>query len=245
MIKFIKLIWAVYFLILFAVFFLLFYPLFVIFLRRERYYPYAHKLRRIWGRILMLLSGLFPSTTYDEKLPKLGTYVFVANHFSYLDILSVNVQMPYYFNFMAKSELAKIPLFGIFFRTIDIPVERKSIKGAKLAFEQACQRLADGISILNFPEGGISKTIPKMRDFKMGPFKMAIEQGVPIVPVTIADNWKRLPDNGVVAGGMPGRMRMHIHAPIDTADMNVGDEIDLSRKVYSIIENKFNELNKL
>ena len=176
-------------------------------------------------------------------MPKLP--IFTPNHFSYLDILSVNVQMPYYFNFMAKSELGKIPLFRVFFRTIDIPVDRKSISGARKAIEMSNDRMERDISLLNFPEGGIGTTVPQMRAFKMGAFKLAIAHQVPVVPITIADNWKRLPSGGLDSGGTPGRMRMHVHRPISTTNLKEGDEEALASEVYRIIESKFNELNGL
>jgi len=189
------------------------------------------------------MTGLFPSTSYEEKLDKSKTYIFTPNHFSYLDILSVNVQMPYYFNFMAKSELGKIPLFGIFFRTIDIPVVRSSVGGAKVAIELSNKRLNDGISLLNYPEGGIGNTVPKMSNFKLGAFKLAIAHGVDIVPISILDNWKRMSGGGLSEGGGPGRMRMYVHRPIPTGNLKEGDEKELALKVYRIIENKFNEMN--
>ncbi len=241
--KILRYAWAVYFLLCFVLIFLLLYPLFLILLSKKKWYPKAHALRRFWGRTLMLICGLQPQTEYEEALDSNKTYIFTPNHFSYLDILSVNVQMPYYFNFMAKSELGTIPLFKIFFKTIDVPVERNSISGAKLAYRLANERLSEGVSLLNFPEGGIGETVPKMRNFKLGAFKMAIEQGVEIVPITIADNWKRLPSGGLESGGTPGKMRMYVHRPINTSNLKDGDEHQLASMVYSIIEDKFKEMN--
>lgn len=193
----------------------------------------------------MFLSGLRPETIYEEPLDHNSTYIFTPNHFSYLDILSANVQMPFYFNFMAKSELGNIPLFKIFFRTIDVPVERNSVSGAKKAYKLANERLEKGVSLLNFPEGGIGETVPKMRPFKLGAFKMAIAHQIEIVPITIVDNWKRLPSGGLDSGGCPGKMRMYVHRPISTKNLKDGDEHKLASEVYRIIEEKFNQLNKL
>ncbi|MBT8326920.1 MAG: 1-acyl-sn-glycerol-3-phosphate acyltransferase [Bacteroidia bacterium] len=212
---------------------------------KKKWYPKAHSLRRYWGRALMFVSGLRGQTIYEEPLNKKQTYIFTPNHFSYFDIVSVNSQMPFFFSFMAKKELANIPFFKIFFRTIDLPVDRKSIEGAKKAYYLAHKKLKDGISLLNFPEGGIGTTVPKMRNFKMGPFKLAIEYGHPIVPITLPDNWKRLPSGGLQEGGTPGKMRMYVHRPIPTENLKPGDEVELAKKVYTIIEEKFNELNGL
>lgn len=214
-------------------------------LSRPQWYPLAHRLRRFWGKLLMVLTGLIPKVKREVELEKNTTFIFVANHFSYLDILTVNVLLPGYFNFLAKKELAEIPLFKIFFKTIDITVDRKNVRESYHSFSKASARLKEGVSVMIFPEGGIGNTIPKMRRFKTGAFRLAIEHGVPVVPVTIADNWKRLYSGGLEKGGTPGRMRIHIHRPIDTERLKEEDIDQLKSDVYSIIENKWEEMNPL
>lgn len=243
--KILRYLWAVYFFIWFIVIFLLFYPAFLVLLSNPKWYPKAHTLRRIWGWNLLKLTGIHSKVTYEELLDKKQTFVFTPNHFSYFDIVSVNTQMPFYFSFMAKKELSNIPLFKIFFKTIDIPVDRQSRDGSFKAYLMANKKLKEGTSILNFPEGGIGTSVPKMRKFKLGPFKMAIENGVDVVPITIADNWKRLPSGGLMEGGTPGRMRLHIHRPISTKNLKPSDAQQLADQVYSIIEEKFNQMNGL
>lgn len=193
----------------------------------------------------MLVTGLYGKAEYEEPLDKKATYVFTPNHFSYFDIVSVNTQMPYFFSFMAKKELANIPLFRIFFRTIDMPVDRKSKEGAKRAYYLANKKLKDGISLLNFPEGGIGSQVPEMRKFKLGPFKLAMEYGLDVVPITLPDNWKRLPSGEFIPAGTPGKMRMYVHRPIPTKNLKPGDEVELAKRVYAIIDSKFKQMNGL
>ncbi|MBO6516697.1 MAG: 1-acyl-sn-glycerol-3-phosphate acyltransferase [Bacteroidia bacterium] len=240
---FLRFTWAIYFFIWFLVVFLLFYPLFLLFLSNRKHYAKAHKLRAIWGRIIMFLSGLRPKTTFEQQLDPQGQYIFVANHFSYLDILSLNVQTGFYFRFLAKSELAKIPVFNIFFKTIDIAVERKSMRGAMEAFRLAGNALNEGDSLGIFPEGGIADQVPNMVRFKSGAFRMAIENNIPVVPITIVDNWKRLPQGGLDSGGTPGKMRMVVHNPIPTSELTTDHLSDLMDRTYNIIQNTFDRLN--
>lgn len=223
--------------------FLLFYPIFYVLLRNEKNYAAAHKLRAIWGKIIMFFSGLRGTTTYEEKLDPNQQYIFVANHFSYLDILSLNVQVNHYFRFLAKSELSKIPLFGIFFRTIDIAVNRKSVRDSVTAFQLADDAVAAGNSLGIFPEGGIANQVPKMVKFKTGAFRIAIKHQVPVVPVAIIDNWKRLPQGGLDSGGTPGKMRVVVHKPIPTKDMNADDLSQLMEMAHQTIQNTFDKLN--
>lgn len=236
-------IWAVYFFLWFLIIFILFHPVFLILLSNPKYYPAAHKLRAIWGRLIMAFSGLFPRTTYEEPLNKNEQYIFVANHFSYLDILSLNVQVKFYFRFLAKKELGDIPLFGIFFRTVDIAVNRKSVRDSVTAFQLAEKALLAGDSLGIFPEGGIANQVPKMIKFKTGAFRLAIQHNIKIVPITIADNWKRLPQGGLSDGGTPGKMRVIVHKPIDTTSLTISDLSNLMSNTRDIIQKRFDSLN--
>jgi 1-acyl-sn-glycerol-3-phosphate acyltransferase len=200
-------------------------------------------MRQFWGRFILLTSGVFPSTKFEEKLDPNGTYIFMANHFSYMDILSMIAQTGVFFRFLAKKELSDIPLFGILFRTIDISVDRKNMKKAHNAFVSADNALEHKESLCIFPEGTIGKRVPEMIRFKKGGFVLAVNHQVPIVPVTIVDNWKRLPDGGLTRGGTPGRARTIVHAPISTLGLSLDDIPDLQNRVRQIIQNQFNELN--
>lgn len=215
--------------------FLLSYPLFYFLTSNKRRYPIAHKYRKTWGNLICLLSGLRKQTTFEQPLNTERNYIIVANHCSYLDIVSTSCGLPLYFNYMAKYELSKIPLFGRFFKTLDIAVNRKNRKQAVESFHEADRRIKENTSILIFPEGGITKESPKLSRFKPGAFKLAIQNQVPILPVTLLDNYKRLPD-GNVLGGTPGKMRMIVHRPIEVVNLKPEDEGELKQKVYCIIE---------
>ncbi len=236
-------IWAVYFFIWFLLLFILLYPFFVLLLRDKKNYKHAHKLRAIWGRIIMFFSGLLPRTTYEEPLNRKEQYIFVSNHFSYLDILSLNVQINAYFRFLAKKELGDIPLFGIFFRTVDIAVNRKSVRDSVTAYQLAEKAILSGDSLGIFPEGGIAKQVPQMVKFKSGAFRLAIEHNVKIVPVSMIDNWKRLPQGGFESGGTPGKMRVYVHKPIDTNNLNQDDLNTLMSDTREIIQKQIDSLN--
>src|SRR5262249_53448228 len=151
----------------------------------ERLYPLAHATRRFWGGILQILCLQWWRVTYTTKINfRKQHFILCSNHSSYLDIPMMCLTIPGYFNYMAKAELAKVPLFGRFFRTIDISVNRKSVRDSYRAYELAKQHLAKGASIVIFPEGTISTQAPVMKKFKAGAFKIALELGIPVLPIT-------------------------------------------------------------
>lgn len=243
MFKALRLAWAVWFLTLFVGVFVVLYIPFRILLSRKKWYPLAHALRKVWAVCILYPSGLIPKVQFEALPDKNKTYIFCCNHFSYLDIVLTNLLLPNYFNFMAKDELGKIPVFGIFFRTIDISVNRDSHRDSHRAFTVAAKRLKEGTSILIFPEGGIKEHVPPMAPFKNGAFRLAIETQVSIIPVTLPDNWKRLPGGGVENGLTPGIMRMVVHREVPSIGLNVDQKEELKEKVFRIIDAEFKKHN--
>src|SRR3954466_12439340 len=79
--------WRLFFFINFALTFFLFYPLFFVFLSRRKWFPLVFKLKKVWGRFLVYLPGIFFSVKYEQKPKKDKAYVICSNHFSYLDVI--------------------------------------------------------------------------------------------------------------------------------------------------------------
>lgn len=223
----------------FAAIFLALYPLFFIWLSHPKLYRIAHFQRRVWGVLSCIPTGFIPWITSEAKIPKGRRVIFCPNHCSYLDILTAGTYLPGFNFFMAKMELSKVPLFNIWFKTIDVPVKRESLKSSHKAFYDAGERFDTGIDMIIFPEGKIPAYTPKLHPLKNGAFKLAIEKGALIVPVTLPDNYKRLDVHKWVA--KPGLMRMHIHKPIDTKNLKPEDADMVKDQVFHIIENKLRD----
>ncbi|MEP7129043.1 MAG: lysophospholipid acyltransferase family protein, partial [Chitinophagales bacterium] len=120
--------------------------------------------------------------------------------------------------------------------TIDITVNRENARESHKAMKTAGERLQKGMSIVVYPEGMIGPQPPQLVRFKNGPFKLAIEHQVPVVPVTMADNWKILFVDGWKTFGRPGIARVFVHSPIETKGMTLDDVESLKQKVYQVIE---------
>ena len=98
------------------------------------------------------------------------------------------------------------------------------------------KRLKKGNSVVVFPEGTIPKNTPQLGNFKSGAFKLAVENQIPIIPITFLDNYKRLEMKGLFSGKAgPGIARAIIHEPIPTIGLTEKDLIPLQDKVYAII----------
>ena len=222
----------VWFATVFAGTFLLLYPFFFVLLSRPSWYPLANRLRRVWAWIAVLLTFSVPNIIrMQNKFPK--KCIFVANHTSYLDIIVLGLFAPSKMSFIGKRELANIPLFGIFFRTVDVAVNRESMKDAHKGFHQAKEKIDAGYSILIFPEGTIWNNTPELKAFKNGAFKMAIETKLPIVPVVFYNNFKILPDEKTEY--YPSVIKCKIHRAIETGHLNIVDANQLKDEIYHLI----------
>jgi 1-acyl-sn-glycerol-3-phosphate acyltransferase len=231
-------VWKTYFLLSFIISLIVLYPLFYALLLNRKRFPAAFKLKKIWTKWIFPISGIITQVNYKipkNKLPV--TAVYCANHVSYLDIISAYIVIPHYFVSMAKKELGKAPLFNIFFKEMNILVDRRSITAAHRALVKAAEEIDRGNSVFLFPEGGIITNDGKLHDFKNGAFRLAIDKQVPIVPITFLNNWK-LFQNGVLfrTQGRPGISRVVVHEPISTVGMSCNDLISLRTKTHQVIE---------
>ena len=236
-------IWKIWFVLCFVIPFLILFPVFYFALITKKF-DLVFKLKRIWARIISTGSFLFPTISYQTKKYKLPQpCIIVSNHTSYLDIVFCPFYTDHTAVFMGKYELLKIPLFKYFFVYLDIPVNRKSIKNSHKAFSDAGDKLDQGLSVVIYPEGTISEN-GKLRPFKNGAFKLAVEKQVPIIPVVNLNNWHFLQNGGFFkSNGKPGVPEVYVGDPIFTKGMTEKDIDGLKEKVHIFTQEKLNKFN--
>lgn len=209
---------------------------FRILLHKPKRYVRAFRLKRRWAFFLQCAVGVPVRVVQRSALPE-PPYIICCNHSSYLDIIQMYNVVPRYFLFIGKYELLKWPLFNIFFKDMNIAVNRGSHIEAAKAFRRAAQAIDRGTSIAIFPEGTIPVFTPRMKPFKDGAFKLAVEKQVPIVPVTFLDHWRYFGEPAELMGrARPGIARAVVHAPILTSGLGEADVIGLRQQVYRTIE---------
>lgn len=232
--------WKIYVILCFIVFLLFFYPIYLVFLHKETRFNKGFRLLIFHTKILMVLTGIRVNLKNKEFIEPNQSYVIVSNHSSYLDIVILYQTFKNYFVFMGKEELAKVPIFNIFFKKMNITVNRKSSASGKKAVERCAAELKKGNSVVIFPEGTISTKAPEMFPFKNGAFKLAIDNQSPIIPITFLDNYKRLEMAGLFSGKAgPGVARAIIHKPISTIGLTEKDLVTLRDSVFNIINQPF------
>ncbi|MDR3696230.1 lysophospholipid acyltransferase family protein [Mucilaginibacter sp.] len=229
-----------------ALTYFLFWPLLYYFSRKPSRYHGMNKLRRIWGFLSSGFVSFFFSYEYEEPIDWSKTYIVCPNHTSNLDIAAMSVLVNSNCCFMGKETLKDGLVTGLFFRTVDIPVNRESKMSSYRAFKMAAERLNNGYTLIIFPEGGIADNYPPtLHEFKNGPFKLAIDLKIPIIPVSSSNTWKMLWDDGTKYGTRPGVGHYHVHKPIETAHLSAADADALRDEVYGIIGKRLQKGNIL
>lgn len=239
MIKLLRRLHLVVFLFWVLLFFVLFYPFYYGFTRHPKYYFYLNKVRTFHSFLATRLSGIMVKFSFEQKLDDSKTYIFCANHTSNLDIVICCLLAKGRYHFMGKEDLLNNPILGLFFRTIDITVARESKISAFRAFKKAGDNLTDGMSLIIFPEGKIDDIYPpELQEFKSGPFRLAIEKNIPIVPISICNVWKIMWDDGTKYGTRPGIVQVYVHEPILTSILAVENDEVLRDNIHQKIKSK-------
>ena len=172
------------------------------------------------------VCGIHIEVTGVEQLDDQASYVLVPNHTSPMDIAAMLVARPNA-RFVAAAELFRIPLLGSAMRALGtVPIERGNTATSRARVDQLSRPEQDR-ELVMFPEGGIAPDA-KVLPFKTGAFVVAINTGVPIVPVAISGASSVLPRKGRLRI-RPGHVRVDLLAPVATIGLDLDDRSELAR----------------
>jgi 1-acyl-sn-glycerol-3-phosphate acyltransferase len=203
----------------------------LIFTRSSRVF---HALCRSWAKVSLALCGVTTSVRGTEHLQPGQGYVYVSNHASLFDIPAVIAAIPDQIRIVYKKELHWIPLFGwgLKFGSY-IAIDRgRSVKAQK-SLEKAIRKIRNGESVLLYAEG--TRTLDgRLQPFKRGAFHIAVQAGVPVVPLTINGSFKILPKHSISIN--PGHVELILEKPIHLSGMQGKEsELKLMEEVHAAI----------
>ena len=184
-------------------------------------------LSRVWSRLLLRLFRVDVLTQGQEHMPW-GPAVYAANHSSSLDILVVLAHLPADVRIIYKRSLSLVPLLGWSIAVGGhIPIDRSNPFRARRSLRNAAERIRAGTSVLVFPEGTRSPD-GSVRHFKRGSFSLALEAGVPVVPVSLV-GVKLLVPRGLTSL-RPGRITLRVHPAIPVSGRSKDEAEALAEK---------------
>ena len=194
----------------------------------------AHGVATLWGINSLKLAAAKIKVEGQENIPTDSAAIYMANHSSNFDILSMYAALPVQCRWLAKKELFKIPIFGASLRRSGyIPVERADTRKALVALKAAAQRVKAGTSVVVFPEGTRSPD-GNLLPFKGGGFILAVQSGVPVVPVVIVGTRDINPKGSLSVRSADVLIR--ILPPIETAGLKSSDRNQLSDDIRAAID---------
>lgn len=172
-----------------------------------------------WSRSVLWFLLIPIKVTGQENVDPKQSYVFVANHQSFLDVFAVYGWLPNNFKWLMKKEIRKVPFVGTACAVAGhIFVDRSNPRAALQSMDHIKKELVDGISTVIFPEGTRTKT-GEMGRFKQGAFKIAMDMGLPVVPLSLGGFFKAMP-SGQAFANPRSRVSLHIGKPIDISQFN-------------------------
>ena len=189
---------------------------------------------RRWARRMISVSGVELLTSGLERVPPDRPVVFVSNHQSWFDIFALLTVIPGQMRFVAKKELAKVPIFGRAMRAAGhIYIDRQDRQAAFSAYEQSSEYIRAGMSAVVFAEGTRSRT-GELQPFKKGPFVLALAAQVPIVPVYCAGTFTLLPKGTLRIDAHP--IAVMFGEPIPTEGLVYEDREELMATARKAVE---------
>ncbi|MCL4538045.1 MAG: 1-acyl-sn-glycerol-3-phosphate acyltransferase [Bacteroidetes bacterium] len=216
--------------IVFAVLYLISFP----FDSRNRVFSF---IAYYWSRAVFMATGVKVRTVGLEKIDLSKPYVYVSNHASLFDIIAVVVGISRHIRFVAKKEIMRVPIFGLAVSRANIMVDRKSGLDGARSLENAARRISRGDSFILFAEGTRTRD-GKLQPFKRGAFSLAIEAGVPVVPLTILGSYDIMRKGSLTVHG--GTISIVVDPAIDVSEYRGRQgAFALMRRVHDIIEKNY------
>ena len=179
----------------------------------DRSGDFGHACARAWSRLILWTTGVRVRVEGLERLDPARSYVFAANHQSIYDIPIVFASLPFQLRIIAKASLGRIPFMGWHLqRTGHVLVDRS--KAGAGTVKKMARLVAKGHSLIVFPEGTRSAD-GAVAPFKGGSFVIALEAGLPIVPISIVGSRHVMRKSELMV--RPATVSLVVHDPIETS----------------------------
>jgi len=192
-------------------------------------------LGRTWIRWILRTFSVRIEAEGLENVPTHAPVVFMSNHQSLIDIAAIIDTLPpsVSWRFVAKKELVRIPIFGwCLVTTGQIIIDRGNRERAVASLRRAAERIRGGASVIVFPEGTRSPD-GSLRPFKSGPFHLAVEAQVPIIPITVSGSQRITPKGSIEVH--PGTVKIVFGKPIPTRGLTKDERNQLKARVREAI----------
>jgi 1-acyl-sn-glycerol-3-phosphate acyltransferase len=188
---------------------------------------------KFWAWSFSLLTCLWFSAG-GKEIDTSRAYIYVGNHSSFLDAIAIVICIPQAFSPLGKIEMLKIPVFGWIYKRLVVMIDRSSRESRDHSVAELRKDLAEGQSILIFPEGTMNKSDQLLNPFYDGAFRLAIETQTPILPFAILNSKTHLPRTDPLML-KPGVIRTVFGEAIEVKGLVAEDLEELKEKTFKAI----------
>ena len=205
------------------------------------HHPHLDNVIGFWARRFLGVGPIKLDVSGGEGLDPAAQYVFVSNHLSNFDIPVLFGGLDHRIRFLAKKEIYKIPLVATAMRRVGIVETDRAAGSAAHATINAgiAKARSHGYSLIIFPEGTRSRD-GDLHMFKKGAFRIAIANGMDVVPVALHGSWEAWPPGSKLFS--PGKVRLVVHDPIPVGDLSLSDIGTLRDEAYKVIDQTWQQL---
>ncbi len=190
-----------------------------------------------WSRAVFAVTGVSVRVEGLDLLDKSRPYIYVSNHASLFDITAVVLAIDRRVRFVAKREVARVPIFGWAAARENVMLDRKSGTDSAHGLQKAAGRIALGQSVIVFAEGTRTRD-GNLLPFKRGAFLLATQAGVPVVPLTILGSYRIMKKGHLHVN--KGVITIVVHQPVDvTPFRGRHGAMELMQRVRDIIERTY------
>ena len=193
---------------------------------------FGHSCARIWAWLILATTGVNVRLVSHDRLTAGTSYVFTSNHQSIYDIPIIFWNLPFQLRIIAKQSLGAFPILGWHLRRTGHVLVDRGRPGMGV-FQRITDILQQGQSLIVFPEGTRSAD-GRVGRFKKAVFTLAIDAGLPVVPVSVTGSRHVMPRGRLMT--CPGSVRVVVHEPIETASLSRHDAQSLADRVQRIVE---------
>jgi len=234
--EFLGRIWALWAILIFVVTMLFFLIPFLLFsyplhepMKTIRFITFS----RTWMRLYLFLIGCPLTVKGKQHFNRGENYIVLCNHNSLIDIPVSSPAIPGGNKTIAKKEMAKVPLFGMLYRTGSVLVDRNSDASRKDSYLKMKKVLEMGLHMCIYPEGTRNKSKEPLKPFHNGAFRLALETKKSIIPSLIFNSKKVLPANKTFYGE-PHPLTIHFLEAVPVLETDTIDS--LNKKCFKIMK---------
>lgn len=197
---------------------------------------------RCWVYMFGLTTGIWFTGHNKKSVNKKKSYIFVINHTSFLDACAIPVAIPVSLVGLGKKELSKIPIFGWVTSKWAVWVDRSSPESRKEGSRKMREVLKGGTSVLIAPEGTRNNTDEILLPFRHGPFRLAIESNINIIPVVIHKASKLMRRGSLLL--KPGVVHSYVLPEVSVEGLDENDVEQLTDNVFKMMKDKIVALDQ-